>query len=231
MADAFPFFDDVMIEQIGAASVYASFLEKGRRDPILASGASDGVLQLLLLLIALFSEGDRRAVLLFDEPEVSLHPWALVVFAKAVKEAAERWNKQVFLATHSPVLISQFEPEETLVAAVEGGSDRHGERRVVRGSIACPRSTSFETCWSTTSPVRSTCPVQWRGRKRHLHRSQAMVFPGRDSASEWRFVHFGLIVTGKGEREFLHLFRSLADSRPCPGSTARCARGRTTPCR
>ena len=121
MADAFPFFDDVVIEQIGSASVYASFLEKGRREPILASGASDGVLQLLLLLIALFSEGDRRSVLLFDEPEVSLHPWALVVFAKAVKEAAEQWNKQVFLATHSPVLISQFEPEDTLVAAVEEG--------------------------------------------------------------------------------------------------------------
>ena len=61
---------------------------------------------------------------LFDEPEVSLHPWALVVFAKAVKEAAERWNKQVFLATHSPVLISQFEPEDTLVAAVEEGHAR-----------------------------------------------------------------------------------------------------------
>ena len=121
MAEAFPFFNDIMIEQIGAASVYASVLENGRRQPILASGASDGVLQLLLLLIALFSEGDRRSVLLFDEPEVSLHPWALAVFARAVRDSAEEWNKQVFLATHSPVLISQFEPEETLVAEVEEG--------------------------------------------------------------------------------------------------------------
>ena len=85
-------------------------MEKGRRSGIFASGASDGFLQLLLLLIALFSEGTRESVLLFDEPEMSLHPWALVVFARAVKLAAEQWNKQVFLATHSPVLISQFEP-------------------------------------------------------------------------------------------------------------------------
>ena len=124
MAEAFPMFDDIVLEQTGPSSVYASFLERGRRSGISASGASDGILQLLLLLIALFSEGPLESVLLFDEPEVSLHPWALVVFARAVKLAAERWNKQVFLATHSPVLISQFEPLDILVASVEDGRAR-----------------------------------------------------------------------------------------------------------
>ena len=124
MAEAFPVFDDIVLEQTGPSSVYASFMEKGRRNGIFASGASDGFVQLLLLLIALFSEGSRESVLLFDEPEVSLHPWALVVFARAVKLAAEQWNKQVFLATHSPVLISQFEPRDVLVAGVEGGRAR-----------------------------------------------------------------------------------------------------------
>ena len=124
MAEAFPLFDDIVLEQTGRTSVYAIFMEKGRRDGIFASGASDGVVQLLLLLIALFSEGSRESVLLFDEPEVSLHPWAMVVFAQAVKLAAEKWSKQVFLATHSPVLISQFEPQEILVAGVENGRAR-----------------------------------------------------------------------------------------------------------
>ena len=121
MTEAFPILDGIVLEQTGPTSVYAGFQEKGRRRQILASGVSDGFLQLLLLLIALFSEGDRESVLLFDEPETSLHPWALVVFAKAVKVAAERWNKQIFLATHSPVLISQFEPRDILVAGVEDG--------------------------------------------------------------------------------------------------------------
>ncbi len=124
MAEAFPLFDGIVLEQTGPTSVYASFLEKGRREGILASGVSDGHLQLLLLLIALFSEGERESVLLFDEPETSLHPWALTVFARAVKVAAEGWNKQVFLATHSPVLISQFEPEDILVAGIEEGRAR-----------------------------------------------------------------------------------------------------------
>ena len=124
MAEAFPIFDGIVLEQTEPASVYASFLEKGRRRPILASEVSDGFLQLLLLLTALFSEGERTSILLFDEPEISLHPWALAVFAKAVKVAAEQWNKQIFIATHSPVLISQFEPRDILVAGIEDGRAR-----------------------------------------------------------------------------------------------------------
>ncbi len=124
MTEAFPALDDIVLEQTGPSSVYASFVEKGRREAILASGASDGVLQLLLLLIALFSEGDRDAVLLFDEPEVSLHPWAIAVLARAVKCAAAGWGKQIFVATHSPVLISQFEPDDILVSSMEPSGAR-----------------------------------------------------------------------------------------------------------
>ena len=124
MAEAFPVFDGIVLEQTGPSSVYASFLEKGRSEAIFASGISDGVLQLLLLLLALFAEGDREAVLLFDEPEVSLHPWAISVLARAIRCAAAQWGKQIFVATHSPVLISQFEPEDILAARVEQGCVR-----------------------------------------------------------------------------------------------------------
>lgn len=125
MAEAFPEFDGIVIEQTGPSSVYASFQEKGRSEAIFASGMSDGVIQMLLLLLALFSEGDREAVLLFDEPEVSLHPWAISVLARAIRRASAEWGKQVFVATHSPVLISQFEPEDILVARVEQGGARY----------------------------------------------------------------------------------------------------------
>jgi len=39
-----------------------------------------------------------------------------------VSEAATNWNRQVFLATHSPVLISQFQPSDVVVA--EAGQNR-----------------------------------------------------------------------------------------------------------
>ncbi len=120
MQESFPAFDNVFFEQTGRYTVYGNFLEKGRRKPIRSSGISDGHLQMLINLTALFSEGQNRySLILFDEPELSLHPWALAVFAKAVKLATEKWNKQVFIATHSPVLISQFEPENILTAELD----------------------------------------------------------------------------------------------------------------
>jgi predicted ATPase len=119
MRSSFPTFDDLLIEQTGPNTVYASFLEKGLRQPIQASGVSDGHLQMLILLTALFSEGkERDSLILFDEPEISLHPHALAVFAQAVKLATEEWKKQVFIATHSPVLISQFNPENILAMEI-----------------------------------------------------------------------------------------------------------------
>jgi len=122
MSESFPSFDGLLLEPTGPTTVYGSFLEKGRRQPIRASGVSDGHLQMLLLLTILFGEGeDRPSVMLLDEPEVSLHPWALSVLARAVTLATERWNKQVFIATHSPVLISQFKPEEILAVEVKEG--------------------------------------------------------------------------------------------------------------
>lgn len=123
MREAFPSsFDDLVFESTGPTTVYGSFLEKGRRKPILASGVSDGHLQLLLLLTALFSEGESRgSLMLFDEPEISLHPWALAVLARAMRAAATVWNKQIILATHSPVLLSQFEPSEILVSEMVDG--------------------------------------------------------------------------------------------------------------
>jgi predicted ATPase len=110
MAESFPSFEGLRVEQTSPTTVYAYFREHGHDKDIYASGVSDGYLQQLLLLTALFSEGDdRAALLLFDEPEISLHPWPLAVFSRAVVEASERWNKQVLIATHSPVLLSQFD--------------------------------------------------------------------------------------------------------------------------
>ena len=122
MCDAFPNFDDIELDQTGPNSVYASFHEKGKSKSILASGVSDGHLQLLLLLTGLFSEGNwRPSILMFDEPEISLHPWAIATFAEAVKLATSQWNKQVFIATHSPVLMSQFESNQCFATSVVGG--------------------------------------------------------------------------------------------------------------
>ncbi len=122
MRRAMPLYDGLEIVQTSATTVYGSFLERGRREPIRASGVSDGHLQLLALLTALFAEPrERQPLIMFDEPETSLHPWALAVFADAVRDAAANFDRQVIIATHSPVLISQFQPSEVLAAELHDG--------------------------------------------------------------------------------------------------------------
>jgi predicted ATPase len=120
MKESFPSFTEIVLEQTGTNSVYAMWIDKLRRKPIQASGVSDGHLQMLMQLTALFSE-DGYGLVLLDEPDLSLHPWALSVLAKAIQTANQSFQKQVVIATHSPVLISQFAPEQIL--AVELSKD------------------------------------------------------------------------------------------------------------
>lgn len=90
MREGFPGFKDLVFEATGQNSVYCSLVDTRRRGPVAASGMSDGHLQMLLLLTALFAEGPRESLLLLDEPEISLHPWPTAVLARAVRRASER---------------------------------------------------------------------------------------------------------------------------------------------
>ena len=131
MQNSFPNFKDIVFDSAGPNGVYASFVEKDRQTPIPVLGVSEGHLQMLIHLTALFSqEEEHNSLIVFDEPETSLHPYAISVFAEAVKLATKEWNKQVFIATHSPVLISQFEPEDILAT----GLDESGQTVLTRVS-------------------------------------------------------------------------------------------------
>ncbi len=131
MRKSFPNFKDLVFEPAGPNAVYASFAEKDRQDSIPVLGVSEGHLQMLILLTALFAQENQTGMLiLFDEPETSLHPYAISVFAEAVKLATQEWNRQVFIATHSPVLIGQFEPEDILAT----GLDKSGQTGLTRVS-------------------------------------------------------------------------------------------------
>ncbi len=92
MRKAFPgTFKDLTFEQIGADRVGGSFVVRGHAVPIQASGVSDGHLQMLGLLTCLFGDtANRSSLLLFDEPETSLHPHAIAVFAEAAIRATAR---------------------------------------------------------------------------------------------------------------------------------------------
>lgn len=122
MRRAFPEFQSVRTEQIGPEVVVGRIVERHRRRPLSAAAAPDGLLHLLLVLTAMFApEPGECPLVLLDEPDTSLHPWALVVLAEATQRCAEM-GRRVVLATHSPVLLSQFAPSECRVVEQREGA-------------------------------------------------------------------------------------------------------------
>jgi predicted ATPase len=88
--------------------------ERGSDHVFNASQAADGMLR-AMALVALFQqpEDDLPAVLILDEPELGLHPYAIEVLAGMIKSAAA--HVQVIVATQSVSLIDRFTPEDIVV--------------------------------------------------------------------------------------------------------------------
>lgn len=73
---------------------------------------SDGTLR-FIALATLLMQPEPPAVIIIDEPELGLHPFAIGKLAAMVKVAAT--SAQIIIATQSPGLISHFSPEDVVV--------------------------------------------------------------------------------------------------------------------
>jgi predicted ATPase len=76
-----------------------------------------------MALVALLQQPERDFphVLLLDEPELGLHPYAIEVLAGLIQSASK--HVQVIVATQSASLIDRFEPEDIVVVdRVDGSS-------------------------------------------------------------------------------------------------------------
>ena len=119
-----PFFDDFQLEpqKLSPDNIRLEWRHKGSEAYFDASSLSDGTLR-FMALTTLFLQPDayRPSVILVDEPELGLHPYAITMLASLVKQASIR--TQVILATQSPLLLDHFQPEDVLVAdRVDGGT-------------------------------------------------------------------------------------------------------------
>lgn len=85
-----------------------------------AEDLSDGTIQAIATLAATFDP--RIPLLVLEEPENNVHPWAIRAFAEAFRLASE--TKQIILTTHSPILIDQFKPEELWIVQKPGTTTR-----------------------------------------------------------------------------------------------------------
>lgn len=110
MLEINPHFKDIAFLVYGARIAFA-LRKKGLNSTILAEHISNGTLQYMLLL-SIFCNPDSPEIICIDEPETGLHPDMIQAIAELIKYAARTYNKQIFVVTHSPLLLNAFELED-----------------------------------------------------------------------------------------------------------------------
>ncbi len=113
-----PFFSDFELEP-HYGSLLLGWRERNSDQMFSASQASDGMLRIMALVTLLLQpEQDLPDVLILDEPELGLHPYAINIVGGLIRAVSTRI--QVILATQSMPLVDCFEPEDIVVVERAG---------------------------------------------------------------------------------------------------------------
>lgn len=120
-----PFFDDFVLEPLALNEnkLRLEWKHVGSDDYFDVSSFSDGTLRFIVMSTLLLQPKELRpSVILLDEPELGMHPAAIGLLAAMVKSVSV--ETQVILATQSPTLVDNFEPQDVLVAdRVKGATE------------------------------------------------------------------------------------------------------------
>jgi predicted ATPase len=109
-----PFFDDFRLRPspFNEQKIQLEWSERNSEAYFNAHALSDGTLR-FICLATLLLQPHLPSLILIDEPELGLHPYAIQVLAGLVRSASEK--TQVILSTQSVSLVNQFEPEDLVV--------------------------------------------------------------------------------------------------------------------
>jgi len=126
-----PFFGDFELEPMprNPNNILLNWREKGIDQIFGPHQLSDGTLRAMALTALLLQpETNLPALIVIDEPELGLHPYAIGVLASLVMKATH--HCQVILATQSPAILDAFDPEVVVVVdRKEKGSKFESEFR------------------------------------------------------------------------------------------------------
>ena len=114
-----PFFDrfELAPSQLNEKKIKLEWRQKGSDAYFDAYSLSDGTLR-FICLATLLLQPNPPALILLDEPELGLHPFAIRILAEMLEAASKR--VQVILATQSVTLLNNFSPKDVIVAENDG---------------------------------------------------------------------------------------------------------------
>ena len=121
-----PFFDDFVLDLADPGGNDILLNWRHREEPDLIFGPhqiSDGTLRAICLFSLLMQpEEDLPLLIVIDEPELGLHPYALSTLASLCRSASA--HVQILISTQSSTFVNHFDPEDIVVAEYDGRSSR-----------------------------------------------------------------------------------------------------------
>ncbi len=116
-----PFFDDFSLEPAGPEKkdTILNWRDRGSDQVFGPHQLSDGTLRAVCLVTLLMQPEDELPdLIIVDEPELGLHPYALNLIASLFKKASH--HAQVLISTQSSSFLDNFDPEDVVVVRREG---------------------------------------------------------------------------------------------------------------
>lgn len=116
-----PFLGDFVLEPLALTPdlIRLGWQHKGSDKYFDVASLSDGSLRFIALATLLLQPQELRPpIILIDEPELGLHPAAIIMLGSLLRMASSR--AQVIISTQSSLLLDQFEPEDVIVAERQG---------------------------------------------------------------------------------------------------------------
>ena len=121
-----PQFYDFLLEPNKAGYIMLKWTDDSASDYIfLPNQFSDGSIRFIALTTLLMQPKETMPnMIIIDEPELGLHPYAITQLVEMIKEASNR--AQIIVATQSPYLVDEFDAENIVVVeSIKNGNGKY----------------------------------------------------------------------------------------------------------
>ena len=108
-----PFADDLDVERSVDKSLLFKLRETYSEQFLPASLISDGTINMIALIIALYFE--RKPLVIIEEPERNIHPHLISKVVRMMEDASH--NKQIIVTTHNPEMVKHADPRNILLVS------------------------------------------------------------------------------------------------------------------